>query len=158
MILKYIKLSISTRHYNRRWIVVCHFKSDRIADKTTSVGVMLWWFKFQRLTECWTGWFSFKKMHFKMSSAKCHPFCLGLNVLKIWMKTYIRGPFYEYALYSISAGISDRTHYKVWMELYIHSQRVNISWHTLAQSPGWRNATLPPPIPHSHIYVDLLLQ
>ena len=25
--------------------------------------------------------FSFKKMHVKMSSAKWHPFCLGLNVL-----------------------------------------------------------------------------
>ena len=25
--------------------------------------------------------FSFKKMHLKMSSAKCRPFCLGLNVL-----------------------------------------------------------------------------
>ena len=28
--------------------------------------------------------FSFKKMHLKLSSAKCQPFCLGLNVL-IWM-------------------------------------------------------------------------
>ena len=27
--------------------------------------------------------FSFKKMHFKMSSAKWRPFCLGLNVLKL---------------------------------------------------------------------------
>ena len=27
--------------------------------------------------------FSFKKMHLKMSSAKCRPFCLGLNVLNI---------------------------------------------------------------------------
>ena len=26
--------------------------------------------------------FSFKKMHLKMSSAKCHPFCLGLYVLR----------------------------------------------------------------------------
>ena len=26
--------------------------------------------------------FSFKKMHLKLSSAKCLPFCLGLNVLK----------------------------------------------------------------------------
>ena len=25
--------------------------------------------------------FSFKKMHLKMSSGKCRPFCLGLNVL-----------------------------------------------------------------------------
>ena len=25
--------------------------------------------------------FSFKKIHFKMSSGKWHPFCLGLNVL-----------------------------------------------------------------------------
>ena len=28
--------------------------------------------------------FSFKKMHLKMSSAKCRPFCLGLNVLTHW--------------------------------------------------------------------------
>ena len=27
--------------------------------------------------------FSFKKMHFKMSSAKWRPFCLGLNVLRV---------------------------------------------------------------------------
>ena len=27
--------------------------------------------------------FSLKKMHFKMSSAKWHPFCLGLNVLRV---------------------------------------------------------------------------
>ena len=27
--------------------------------------------------------FSFKKMHLKMSSAKCRPFCLGLNVLSV---------------------------------------------------------------------------
>ena len=26
--------------------------------------------------------FSLKKMHFKMSSGKCRPFCLGLNVLR----------------------------------------------------------------------------
>ena len=26
--------------------------------------------------------FSFKKMHLKMSSGECRPFCLGLNVLK----------------------------------------------------------------------------
>ena len=28
--------------------------------------------------------FSFKKMHLKMSSEKCQPFCLGLNVLTKW--------------------------------------------------------------------------
>ena len=27
--------------------------------------------------------FSFTKMHFKMSSGKCRPFCLGLNVLRV---------------------------------------------------------------------------
>ena len=33
--------------------------------------------------------FSFKKMHLKMPSAKCRPFCLDLNVLKIiWIKSY----------------------------------------------------------------------
>ena len=29
--------------------------------------------------------FSFKKMHLKMSSGKCRPFCLGLNVLTPYM-------------------------------------------------------------------------
>ena len=29
--------------------------------------------------------FSFKKMHLKVSSAKRRPFCLGLNVLMIWL-------------------------------------------------------------------------
>ena len=28
--------------------------------------------------------FSFKKMHLKMSSGKCRPSCLGLNVLMVW--------------------------------------------------------------------------
>ena len=33
--------------------------------------------------------FSFTKMHLKMSSAKWRPFCLGLNVLRLWWpKTY----------------------------------------------------------------------
>ena len=27
--------------------------------------------------------FSFKKMHLNMSSGKCRPFCLGLNMLKV---------------------------------------------------------------------------
>ena len=31
------------------------------------------------LSECHT--YSFKKMHFKMSSVRCRPFCLGFNVL-----------------------------------------------------------------------------
>ena len=34
--------------------------------------------------------FSFKKMHFKMSSAKWRPFCLGLNVLKIYVKISLK--------------------------------------------------------------------
>ena len=33
--------------------------------------------------------FSFKKKHLKMSSGKCRPFCLGLNVLnKVWLCTW----------------------------------------------------------------------
>ena len=46
--------------------------------------------------------FSFKKIRLKMSSAKCRPFCLGLNVLmcysytvpeKLWSCSY---PFHTY--------------------------------------------------------------
>ena len=35
-------------------------------------------------------WFSFKKMHLYMSSAKLQPFCLGLNVLTINMQAWFR--------------------------------------------------------------------
>ena len=33
--------------------------------------------------------FSFKKMHLKMSSAKWRPFCLGLNVLKLYFSHFL---------------------------------------------------------------------
>ena len=36
--------------------------------------------------------FSFKKMHLKMSSAKWHPFCLGLNALRARTSTGVTGP------------------------------------------------------------------
>ena len=36
--------------------------------------------------------FSFKKMHLKMSSAKCRPFCLCLNELKYQMKQCVVTP------------------------------------------------------------------
>ena len=40
--------------------------------------------------------FSFKKMHFKMSSAKWRPFCLGLNVLmQSWGRPSQRERFRE---------------------------------------------------------------
>ena len=32
-------------------------------------------------------WFSFKEMHLKMSSGKWRPFCIGLNLLKLWFAT-----------------------------------------------------------------------
>ena len=32
--------------------------------------------------------FSFKEMHLKMLSAKWRPFCLGLNVLHVWMELF----------------------------------------------------------------------
>ena len=33
--------------------------------------------------------FSFQKMHLKMSSGKCRPFCLGLNVLRVIWWTWL---------------------------------------------------------------------
>ena len=33
--------------------------------------------------------FSFTKMRLKVSSAKCRPFCLGLNVLNVWQTTFL---------------------------------------------------------------------
>ena len=47
--------------------------------------------------------FSNKKMHLKMPSGKCRPFCLGFNVLiTTWIGKYI--------------------HIKVWLKLLFHSQ------------------------------------
>ena len=37
----------------------------------------------------WIWKLSFKKMHLKISSVKCQPLCLGLNVLKILMQTAV---------------------------------------------------------------------
>ena len=49
----------------------------------TNVGILLMGTNFSEiLMEIYT--FSFKKMHLKMSSGKCRPFCLGLNVLTHW--------------------------------------------------------------------------
>ena len=37
--------------------------------------------------------FSFKKIHLNMSSAKWRPFCLGLNVLSMWIFSFDKFPF-----------------------------------------------------------------
>ena len=44
--------------------------------------------------------FSFKKMHFKMSSAKWRPFCLGLNVLRasIWYLIQVHGTLLPHSI------------------------------------------------------------
>ena len=66
--------------------------------------------------------FSFKKMHLKMSSAKCRPFCLGLNVttwtnaIKIQVTdTHMghQGPSHKHGLTLIPAWISNYIHYKM---------------------------------------------
>ena len=43
--------------------------------------------------------FSFKKMRFKVSSAKRRPFCLGLNVLKIVIAMWYCGDYVESMAY-----------------------------------------------------------
>ena len=47
--------------------------------------------------------FSFKKMRLKMSSGKCRPFCLGLNVLTILQRLYLAPKLR--AIYNSLAGI-----------------------------------------------------
>ena len=51
----------------------------------TKAGILLIWPLGTNFSEILIGiqTFSFKKMHLKMSSAKCRPFCLGLNVLTL---------------------------------------------------------------------------
>ena len=50
----------------------------------TNAGILLIWTLGRNFSEIISEIhaFSFKKMHLKMSSAKWHPFCLSLNVLK----------------------------------------------------------------------------
>ena len=52
----------------------------------TNAGILLIWPLGTNFNEILIGiqTFSFKKMHLKMSSAKCRPFCLSLNVLRLW--------------------------------------------------------------------------
>ena len=42
--------------------------------------------------------FSFKEMHLKMSSGKWHPFCLGLNVLNIYLQGNSHSPCRQHLL------------------------------------------------------------
>ena len=53
----------------------------------TSVGILLIWPLGTKFSEIFIEIqiFLFKKMHLNMSSVKCHPFCLGLNVLTVYM-------------------------------------------------------------------------
>ena len=48
--------------------------------------------------------FSFKKMHLKMSSAKWHPFCLGLKVLTLYRRAptnrHIRSPIWTLSCFA----------------------------------------------------------
>ena len=82
--------------------------------------------------------FSFKKMHFKVSSAKWRPFCLGLDVLiehifslliltfhaTLWQKAYIPS----------SMGVSGAnarlsywyTFHQHWSHTYMYSNNINI--------------------------------
>ena len=62
--------------------------SRRQAIIWTNAGILLIWTLGTNFSEILSEIhaFSFKKMHLKMSSAKWRPFCLGLNVLTIWVK------------------------------------------------------------------------
>ena len=63
--------------------------------------------------------FSFKKIHFKMPSAKWRPFCLGLNVLSFenefkHRKTLIRPNFSSHGLFfnlTLKAKLTQETHH-----------------------------------------------
>ena len=86
--------------------------------------------------------FSFKKMHFKMSSGKWRPSCLGLNELNYWGQvTYIciRKQGHRSSVVQIMAchlgllpfltWISNYIHYKVWDQItypFINFNSANI--------------------------------
>ena len=60
----------------------------RQANVWTSGGIMLTGLLEENLIEIRA--FSFKKMHLKMSSEKWRPFCLGLNVLNVFLTHFVR--------------------------------------------------------------------
>ena len=57
----------------------------------TNAGILLIGLLGTNFSEILTGiqTFSFKKMHLKVSSAKCRPFCLGLNVVRKYPSEFI---------------------------------------------------------------------
>ena len=72
--------------------------------------------------------FSFKKIHLKMSSAKWRPFCLGLNVLRIW-KAYSK--IFNLSLILRSQGST--TERNLWLKQtslrWRHNERDSVSNH-----------------------------
>ena len=66
--------------------------------------------------------FSFKKMELKMSSAKWHPFCLGLNGLTQWCYV-IRHYGMDSCLFEGKASLS-----QCWLKLSITSSRIEYQW------------------------------
>ena len=64
--------------------------------------------------------FSFKKMHFKMSSGKCRPFCLGLNVLNLSLLSQNKAQVFTYNSWLIV--------FKILLNFFTHSSHKN--WRT----------------------------
>ena len=68
--------------------------------------------------------FPFKKMHFKMSSAKWRPFCLGLNVLtftwteNIWVRSRNCGSLVTWFCYPLIAKPGNKTAAVSWPDPY----------------------------------------
>ena len=57
--------------------------------------------------------FSFKKMHLKVLSVKWHPFCLGLNVLKITSFSWSKDCFYCRKFKRILTRVIIENHYQI---------------------------------------------
>ena len=78
---------------------------------------------------------SLKKIHFKMSSAKWRPFCLGLNVLRIMVMSYLLaiygGILSQFTLNSNLVNERDDIHWcnrfqtKMWRYMYILQKSYN---------------------------------
>ena len=82
--------------------------------------------------------FSFKKMHFKMSSPKWRPFCLGLNVLTHWeqnghnKKSYFRHWIFEYS--NVPCLIFCGLHTYVWHNYWTDICTIVWEWLSLGNS------------------------
>ena len=83
--------------------------------------------------------FSFKKIHLKMSSGKCRPFCLGLNVLNISFAVImilIIHTGHSFAHVMAALGCHDMCEIVAWLDNYFSSEsNMNFVFQLWAHEP-----------------------